>query len=50
MQHHFDPRLKGGIGRKVHQYFDPRLGECGWEGTEGVDCRRFGPQEQVRAL
>ena len=34
MQHHFDPRLKGGIGRKVHQHFDPRLGECGWEGTE----------------
>ena len=34
-----------GIGLKVH-HFDPRLGECGWKGTGGLDCRTFGPQER----
>ena len=35
------------VGVKVHHHFDPRLGECGWEGTGGLGCRTMGPQEPV---
>ena len=34
---HFDRRLGRGIGGKVYHHFDCRLGECGWEGSGGLD-------------
>ena len=50
MHHHFDPRLKGGIGLKVHQSFRPPARRVWLGGNRGFRLRTFGPQEPVRAL